>query len=246
MSAEAPITKENLDTYLKEVAKQFRKLNGKGISAEITLIGGASILVNYGFRDSTYDVDALIHAASAMKDAINYVTDTMGLPNGWLNEDFKNTKSYTPRLVNYSKYYRTFSNVLTVRTITGEYLVAMKLMAYRQYKHDISDIVGILREQKNAGDPLTFERIDTAVKDLYDDWENLPAEAREMIRSILATEDLDELYEAYSSAEQAAKEVLLDFESGYPNVLAEDNLSDILSHLLGQQGENDQDSQLNV
>ena len=44
MSAEAPITKENLDTYLKELAKQFRKLNGKAMPAEITLIGGASIL----------------------------------------------------------------------------------------------------------------------------------------------------------------------------------------------------------
>ena len=53
MSAEKPITKENLDTYLKEVAKQVRKLNGKAMPAEITLIGGASILVNYGFRDST-------------------------------------------------------------------------------------------------------------------------------------------------------------------------------------------------
>ena len=37
MSAEAPITKENLDTYLKELAKQFRKLNGKSVPAEITL-----------------------------------------------------------------------------------------------------------------------------------------------------------------------------------------------------------------
>lgn len=234
MSAETPITKENLDTYLKEVAKRFRKLNGKAMPAEITLIGGASILINYGFRDSTYDVDALIQASS-MKDAINYVTDTMGLPNGWLNEDFKNTKSYTPRLVNYSKYYRTFSNVVTVRTITGEYLVAMKLMAYRQYKHDISDIVGILRDQQKNGDPLNFERIDTAVKNLYDSWENLPAEAQTMIQSILAAENLDALYASYASEEQAAKEALLDFEGEYPDVLKEDNLGDILSHLLARQ-----------
>lgn len=235
MSAETPITKDNLDAYLKAVAKQFRKLNGKAMPAEITLIGGASILINYGFRDSTYDVDALIHASSAMKDAINYVTDTMGLPNGWLNEDFKNTKSYTPRLVNYSKYYRTFSNVVTVRTITGEYLVAMKLMAYRQYKHDISDIVGILRDQQKASDPLTFDRIDAAVKNLYDGWENLPAEAQTMIQSILTTEDLDALYTSYAREEQAAKEALLDFEGEYPDVLKEDNLGDILSHLLARQ-----------
>lgn len=235
MSSEAPITKENLDAYLKAVAKQFRKLNGKSMPAEITLIGGASILINYGFRDSTYDVDALIQASSSMKDAINYVTDTMGLPNGWLNEDFKNTKSYTPRLVNYSQYYRTFSNVVTVRTITGEYLVAMKLMAYRQYKHDISDIVGILRDQQKAGDPLTFERIDTAVKKLYDGWGNMPAEAKAMVHGILATEDLDELYASYAQEEQAAKEALLDFEGNYPDVMKEDNLSDILSHLMKRQ-----------
>lgn len=238
MSADTPITKENLDTYLKELAKQFRKLNGKAMPAEITLIGGASILVNYGFRDSTYDVDALIQASSAMKDAINYVTDTLGLPNGWLNEDFKNTKSYTPRLVNYSKYYRTFSNVLTVRTITGEHLVAMKLMAYRQYKHDISDIVGILREQQNSGDPLTFERIDKAVKDLYDSWENLPDNAKSLIESILANEDMDALYRAYADEEAAAKDALITFEDKYPDVLKEDNLEDILSQLLKKQDNN--------
>ena len=235
MSAETPITKENLDTYLKELAKQFRKLNGKAMPAEITLIGGASILVNYGFRASTYGVDALIHASSAMKNANIYVTDTLGLPNGWLNEDFKNTKSYTPRLVNYSKYYRTFSNVLTVRTITGEYLVAMKLMSYRQYKHDISDIVGILREQQSSGDPLTLERIDKAVKNLYDNWDNLPENAKNMIESILANEDMDALYEAYANEEAAAKDALITFEDKYPDVLKEDNLADILNHLLKEQ-----------
>ena len=237
MSAEVPITKENLDAYLKAVAKQFRKLNGKSMPAEITLIGGASILINYGFRDSTYDVDALIQASSSMKDAINYVTDTMGLPNGWLNEDFKNTKSYTPRLFMYSKPYRTFSNVVNVRTITGEYLVAMKLMAYRRYKHDISDIVGILRDQQKSGDPLTFERIDTAVKNLYDGWENLSGEAQKMIPGILATEDLDGLYATYAREEQAVKEALIDFDGNYPNVLKEDNLGDILSHLMKRQEE---------
>lgn len=235
MSVEAPITKESLDTYLKEVAKQFRKRNSKGMPAEITLIGGASILVNYGFRVSTYDVDALIQASSAMKDAINYVTDMFGLPNGWLNEDFKNTKSYTPRLVKYSKYYRTFSNVVTIRTITGEYLVAMKLMAYRQYKHDISDIVGILREQQRIGAPLTFEQIDKAVKDLYDGWADMPQDAQSLIQSILANGDIDALYEAYANEEATAKDALITFENQYPDVLKEDNLAEVLNNLLKRQ-----------
>ena len=36
-------TKENLDTYLKEVAKEYRRLAGKGMPAELILIGGASV-----------------------------------------------------------------------------------------------------------------------------------------------------------------------------------------------------------
>jgi len=60
MSVDTHFTKENLDNYLKELSREFRKLNGKKIPAEITLIGGAAILVNYGFRETTYDIDAII------------------------------------------------------------------------------------------------------------------------------------------------------------------------------------------
>ena len=151
---EKGFTKENLDMYLKELAKEFRKLNGKTMKAEITLVGGAAILVNYDFRNMTTDVDAIIHASSAMKDAIRHVGDKYDLPYGWLNADFMQTKSYSTRLNQFSVYYRTFSNVLTIRTISAEYLIAMKLRSGRKYKHDLSDIVGILAEHEKQGVPI--------------------------------------------------------------------------------------------
>ena len=80
--SDVPFTKENLDRYLKELAREFRKRNGKSMPAEIILIGGASIVINYGFREMTYDMDAIISASSSMKDAINHVGDKYGLPNG--------------------------------------------------------------------------------------------------------------------------------------------------------------------
>ncbi|MFT9055951.1 MAG: DUF6036 family nucleotidyltransferase [Ethanoligenens sp.] len=95
MSADVPFTRENLDMYLKELAKDFRRLNGKTMPAEIILIGGAAILANYGFREMTSDIDAVILASSAMKEAINRVGDRLGLPNGWLNTDFRTTRSYS-------------------------------------------------------------------------------------------------------------------------------------------------------
>lgn len=95
MSSDFIFTKENLDICLRELGKEFRKLNGTAMKAELTLIGRAAILANYGFRDSTYDVDAIIQASSAMKDAVNRVGDKFGLPNGWLNTDFTRTSSYS-------------------------------------------------------------------------------------------------------------------------------------------------------
>ena len=106
MSSNVPFTSENLDIYLKALAKEYKKLSGKGMPAEIILIGGAAILANYGFRESTYDMDALIQASSAMDDAIKHVGDAYSLPNGWLNTDFMKTKSYTPKLRQYSVHYR--------------------------------------------------------------------------------------------------------------------------------------------
>jgi hypothetical protein len=111
MSADIPFTKENLNDYLKELAKEFRKRNGKRMPAEIILVGGAAILANYGFRDMTNDIDAIIYASSVMKEAINIVRDKFQLSNGWLNTDFTRTKSYSNKLTQVSVYYKTYSNI---------------------------------------------------------------------------------------------------------------------------------------
>lgn len=192
--SKTPFTKDNLDEYLKELAKEFRKMNGTRIPAEIILIGGAAILINYGFREMTYDMDAIIQASSSMKDAINHVGERMGLPNGWLNTDFMKTSSYTPKLVQYSRYYKTFSNVLKIRTVSAEYLVVMKLMAGRQYKNDLSDIVGILIEQKKLDKEINFDSIKRAASELYNGYENLPEFSRNFIEYIYQSTDLLTLY----------------------------------------------------
>ncbi len=228
MSVDKPFTKENLDSCLKELAKEFRKRNGTKMPAEIILIGGASILINYGFREMTYDVDAIIKSSGAMKDAINTVGDRLGLSVGWLNTDFVNTNSYTPRLVEYSKYYKTFANILQIRTVSAEYLVAMKLMAGRQYKNDLSDIVGVLIEQEERNEPLTFDIIQKAIIDLYDSYDRIPEDSRIFIEAVYKKEDLHVFYKQCRELEQENEDALVGFREDYPGVLNGDNLADIL------------------
>ena len=224
-------TKENIDSYLKELAKEYRRQVGKGMPAELILIGGASVLVNYGFRNMTTDIDALFHGASAMKDAVSRVGDRFDLPAGWLNDDFTHTDSYTPRLAQFSTYYRTYANVLTVRTVSAEYLIAMKLRSGRQYKSDLSDVLGILAEHQRQGAPLSLGRIQKAAADLYGDFAALPEPSRRFIVNVMENGDFEALYEEVVGAEQETKGLLLDFEKTYPKALGSENVDTIAETL---------------
>ncbi|MBR5717710.1 MAG: hypothetical protein IKX16_01670 [Clostridia bacterium] len=221
-------TKENLDRYLNELSKEYKKLGGRKVPVDIVLIGGAAVIESYGFRDMTTDVDAIVPAASIMKDAIGRVGSRFGLPEDWLNADFIRTDSYSPRLYAHSVHYRTFSQVLHVRMVTGEYLIAMKLRAGRQYKNDLSDIVGILAEHEQKGSPIDFEMIDRAVIELYGGWERFPEHSLTFIRSILEAGNFAEIYQEIRVSEREAHNVVLELEKAYHGEIREEKIDSIL------------------
>lgn len=112
--------------------------------------------------------------------------------------------------------------------MSAEYLVAMKLMAGRQYKNDLSDIVGILIEQEERNEPLTFDSIQKAIIDLYDSYDKIPEDSRNFIEAVYNKEDLRAFYKQCRELEQENKDVLVGFQEDYPDVLNGDNLADIL------------------
>lgn len=228
MSSEQKIKVSNVNKYLNDLSKEFKKLNGRKMEAEIILIGGASILINYGFRDSTSDIDAIIEGSSAMKEAINIVGEKYNLANGWLNTDFIRTSSYTPKIIQYSKEYKTFNQILHVRTVTAEYLIAMKLISARRYKRDRSDVIGILIAEKERGNEITLGMIIKAIKDLYGNESKLSIASRKFIEDCLKTNDLETLYKEEVEDEENNKDILMDFENKHPGKLNGDNLDDIL------------------
>ena len=223
-----PFTKVDIENYLKELGKELKK-RGHGTPMEIILVGGASILVNYDFRLSSYDIDAYYAKASIMKECINAVGDKFGLPNGWVNDDFMKTSSFTPKIIEYSKYYQKFSGVLTVRTIKAEYLVAMKLVSGRKYKKDLSDVAGIIYEQQLAGAPITYEMIDRAVVELYGDWSRISDDSKDMLNKILSCDDMKVIFDELSQYETDAKDILANISNKYPDVVNRDNIDDVIA-----------------
>ena len=218
-------TKDNIDSLLSQLAKEFKRLNGRKLPAEIVLVGGAAIVTQYGFRASTTDIDAVIAASSVMKEAINIVGDRNGLQNGWINQDFMKTSSYSDKIIGFSKHYRTFSNILDVRILPSEYIVAMKLASLRQYKYDMSDIVGIIKSEE-----IPREIIERAIADLYGSFDNLAhaEDAKTLLGSVYSTSNLEDLYNNTRLSETENHVILKELDDKYPEILKQGNISDVL------------------
>lgn len=222
------LTKDNLDFYLSELAKEYRKLCGKTNPAEIILVGGASILINYNFRKTTEDVDAIIGASSAIKDAAHRVSDKYGLKSDWFNSDFEYTKSYSDELILYSKYYKTYSNVIHFRTVSGEYLLAMKLMSNRKYKNDRSDIVGIIKSERQSGNYIKIEDIKKALNELYGPKAIIDKQTYDELLDILNTDNLDNKFKETRAEEKENKKALLTFIKDNPSNIRIDNVDEAI------------------
>ena len=124
-------------------------------------------------------------------------------------------------------------------TVSAEYLVAMKLMAGRQYKNDFSDIAGILMEQEEQDNAFTLDQIKKAVADLYDSYDSLPENSRLFIESIYEKDSLEGLYKLCRQHEQENRDVLLAFQDDYPGILNGNNLEEVLKMAKEKKGKPD-------
>ena len=202
MRSEGKITRENAFDIIKQFAKEYRKELGK-VPGEIVIVGGGSIMLNYKFRDATQDFDVILKTVSGVEDVIKKFADQNGLPRDWMNSDFVKTVSYSNVLSEVSKHYYTLNNgTLEIRTVSGVYLIAMKLRSHRDYRNDISDVIGVLMEEMESGNAISFDDIQNAYIRLYND--KLPDELTERMRQIgdMSVDELKTYFEKQNALEQ--------------------------------------------
>lgn len=163
------INADTLEMMLKEFAKQYRKVYGTAY-CELIIVGGASIVANYGFRASTSDIDYYEPRKRPLKDVIQAAANKLGISNDWMNDDFIYSSSFSDKLAEKSKHYKVMNNgSIEVRMVDAEYLIAMKVKSGREAGNDISDIIGILYKEKEKGNSISYEMISKAGAYLYGD-----------------------------------------------------------------------------
>jgi hypothetical protein len=114
---------------------------------DLIVVGGAAMVLLFGARDSTKDVDAFQpdpQATSRVAEAASEVAMALDLPSDWLNDAAKgyvHGLSPGPVLLD--------TPTLLVRTLSPMQLLAMKLSAWRD-DLDIEDARRLLQECRGA------------------------------------------------------------------------------------------------
>lgn len=163
---------------LNAVDNIFNKLSERvTFRVNVVLCGGVSMLINYGNRKSTLDVDCL-RVDSKLQQIANEMAPKIGMKAGWLNDDVSVTCSYSPELFLHTKLWKTFGNI-NVYTISDIYLLCMKLVAFREDSHDRRDCKCIIKCIK---DTQSITDVYTCIEELYGGTHILSADAEEFLR----------------------------------------------------------------
>ena len=142
------LTKNDIESALGRLSELAAN---EGVRLEMTLYGGAVMLLAYNARMATKDIDAIVHPPDVARRLVARVADERGFHDEWLNDDVKQFISGRE-----AKNELAVANVspagLHVTRPTAKYLLAMKVMACRKplpgYAGDYRDIEILLRVTK--------------------------------------------------------------------------------------------------
>ena len=124
--------KELIFEFLRQLGIE---LDNMGLTGEILLAGGAAMCLVHSARDMTKDIDALYEPKNEINEIAVKIADYNGLPRDWLNDSVKGFLTHDAP----SEEFICFKG-LNVRTVTADYLLAMKLIASRYGETDIGDV----------------------------------------------------------------------------------------------------------
>ena len=135
------------DVILRALSLLAERLPPGEAPVDLILVGGAAMVLLFGARESTKDVDAFSvdpEAETSVAKAATHVAAALGLPDDWLNDA---AKGYAHGLTLGPVILET--PTLRVRTAAAVQLLAMKLSAWRD-DLDVEDARRLLKECRQS------------------------------------------------------------------------------------------------
>lgn len=120
-----PLTRSQLHDALIELG---RRLDARGINAQLYIVGGAAMAFAYQSERVTRDIDALVTPEDEVFEEARRMTDELGLPPEWLNDT---ARAFMPLIDPAVGPMVIDAPGIAVRAAPAEVVLAMKLFAAR-------------------------------------------------------------------------------------------------------------------
>lgn len=124
------MTAEEITQYLTELNDELRLMDIRG---EVSLFGGAVMVLAFNARIATKDIDAVFEPVKEIRNAAHRIADRHGLNLDWLNHAVRIF------VVEHERDLLFELSNLRVTVPEPDYLLAMKLLSLRPESEDEND-----------------------------------------------------------------------------------------------------------
>lgn len=131
------MTAEEIKQYLSELNDELRS---KDINGEISLYGGAVMVLAFNTRVATKDIGAVFQPVKEIRNAAHMVAERHQLPLDWLNHAVRMF------VVKHKRELLFELSNLRVTVPESDYLLAMKILALRAETEDENDAMFLIKE----------------------------------------------------------------------------------------------------
>jgi hypothetical protein len=170
------------ETIIAALEALNKRLTEKGVTGELCIFGGATMVLAFDARESTRDVDAVFVPKTEIYQEAAIIAEDLNLPASWLNDGVKGFLSKEGGVT--TEGMPQWDNLRIMRPTT-RYLLAMKCMAARVAEYDTAgDKNDIIHLCKDLGIHTTEEILDL-VEDYYPT-SRIPVKTQFFIAEIMA------------------------------------------------------------
>lgn len=166
------------ETIFELLTQLGRRLEAKGIAAELYVVGGTAMILAYNRTVVTRDIDAVSERQEEVDlEAQLMASERPNLPTDWLNSQ---VKSMLPRVFDQGQLEAFTSPGITINVASPEHMMAMKVRAARDAR-DLDDIMLLCNVLKIKSVPEVFE-----IADNVWGWGMIRAENVQLVQDFLA------------------------------------------------------------
>jgi len=130
------MTADEIKRYLSELNDELAL---KDIKGEVSLFGGAVMVLSFNARIATKDVDAIFQPTQEVRVAAERIAERNGLNPDWLNDGVKGC------VVDHARNILFSMPNLNVFIPEADYLLAMKSLAARAGTEDENDVATLIK-----------------------------------------------------------------------------------------------------